>query len=291
MRTLPVLVTLLAATSLGHAANIIQELSFQGHFSTLLDLVSKTGLTDPLSRGIFTMFAPTDTAFAKLPASVTSDMDTVRQVLMYHIAAGQIYKANMDNDGKVNTLQGVPLRTNVYQTGLTVNGKPVEATDLSAGNGVIHVMHDVIYPIPNASIADVLANDPRFTTLVSALSAAGLSKTVSGTRPVTLFAPTNEAFNDVDGLSDLMASKKEIRSLLQRHLMAGVLFSAGISDGDQKNTMLGSSPEDQLDFALKSGTGELATKILVDSEQGEATVIQPDIVALNGVIHAIDTVI
>lgn len=282
---------LLLFVGLAQSASLIQELTFQGHFSSLLELISKAGLTDTLSRGVFTMFAPSDTAIAKLPqlASLSADSDGLKQVLLYHIAPGQIFKSSLENDGKVNTLAGVPLRTNLYKAGLTVNGKAVEATDLATSNGVIHVMHDVIYPIPNASIADILAADPRFTTLVSALTTAGLMKTVSGNRAVTLFAPTNDAFDEVNDLTTLLANKKDIRALLQRHLVSGSLFSIGIANNDQQNTLLGNLPEDQLDFTVKGESG--TSTILVDSEVGEATVLQQDILALNGVIHVVDTVI
>jgi len=269
--------------------NIAEELTKAGA-TTLVDFVVKAGLADTVSTGgPFTVFAPTNEAFAKLPKDIVdalmADPELLKQVLLFHVVSGAVYSKDLSNDAVVNSVQGGPLRVNLYQnyyTTITVNGKRVKKIDIPASNGVIHLVKDVLYPIPEKNIAELASTDPRFSTLLAAVGAAGLADTLAGEGPFTVFAPTNDAFAKVpqDALNGLLADKDALTKVLLRHVVPGTVFSQGIS-----GKTLATAGGDKLSTQVSKGG------VKVVSEAGAATVVVPDVIATNGVIHAIDTVI
>lgn len=138
-------------------------------------------------------------------------------------------------------------------------------------------------PAPQ-TIAELVVASPQFSTLLAAVKAADLVETLSGEGPFTVFAPTNAAFDKVpaDALNALLADKDALTAVLLRH----VVPSAALQGKDVPN---GSTP-------LKTAGGEeiaavRSNFIQVQSSAGQAYVTAFDIIASNGVIHAIDTVI
>jgi uncharacterized surface protein with fasciclin (FAS1) repeats len=140
-------------TSTHHAApvkNIVDTTIDAGNFSTLAAGLKAAGLTDVLSkRGPFTVFAPTDEAFKKLPAgamdALLKDSTKLKAVLNYHVIAGHVSAKDMKT-GEVMTLQGSPLTAVVESSEVRVNGAHVRKEDLVATNGVIHAIDAVILP-------------------------------------------------------------------------------------------------------------------------------------------------
>ena len=178
---------------------------------------------------------------------------------------------------------------------MTINGKRVYKADIVADNGVIHMVTDVIYPFPGGNIAEVVTGDERFSTLLAAVGAAGLADTLATGGPFTVFAPTNEAFAKVpkdvlDGLLDHEHNHdhETIKKVLLRHVLPGALFKKGIS-WDIYNTA-GGADEDMI--ATQVFRGDVIKVVSnVDGTRKGARVIVADIIATNGVIHLIDTVI
>jgi uncharacterized surface protein with fasciclin (FAS1) repeats len=130
--------------------NLIDTAFATGHFTSLLAGIRAAGLTDTFTgKGPFTVFAPTDEAFKKLPAGAMEALlkDTVklRAVLNYHVIKGHVLAKDMTS-GNVSTLQGSPLMAVVSPTGMQVNGAHVKQADIEATNGVIHVIDAVIMP-------------------------------------------------------------------------------------------------------------------------------------------------
>lgn len=140
---------LLASSSLTFAADIVDTAVAAGSFKTLVELVKKAGLVDTLkSAGPFTVFAPTDEAFAKVPKA-TLDMlaanpDKLKAVLTYHVVSGKVMAADV-KPGKVKTVQGQEI-TLATKGGVTVNKAKVVKADIACDNGVIHVIDAVILP-------------------------------------------------------------------------------------------------------------------------------------------------
>jgi uncharacterized surface protein with fasciclin (FAS1) repeats len=140
-------------TSTHHTApvkNIVDMTIDAGNFSTLAAGLKAAGLTDILSKkGPFTVFAPTDEAFKKLPAgamdALLKDSTKLKAVLNYHVIAGHVSAKDMKT-GEVMTLQGSPLTAVVESSEVRVNGAHVRKEDLVATNGVIHAIDAVIMP-------------------------------------------------------------------------------------------------------------------------------------------------
>ncbi|HVL36970.1 MAG TPA: fasciclin domain-containing protein [Burkholderiales bacterium] len=147
--------TLIAAVftvgaTLSHAADIVDTAVAAGQFKTLVKAVQAAGLADTLKgSGPFTVFAPTDAAFAKLPAgtleSLLQDKDKLAQILTYHVVPGRIMSSDVST-GTVPTVQGQSLNVVVERGRVNVNEARVVKADVLASNGVIHVIDTVVLP-------------------------------------------------------------------------------------------------------------------------------------------------
>lgn len=132
-------------------ANIVQTAVKAGQFTTLVSLVKKAGLASTLSgKGPFTVFAPTDAAFAKVPKStlavLAKDRAALRNVLLYHVAAGKVPAAKVVKVKSVKTLNGQSASIRVRNGKVFVGGARVTTPDVKASNGVIHVVNKVLIP-------------------------------------------------------------------------------------------------------------------------------------------------
>jgi len=282
--------------SLAAAGNIAEELILAGA-TTLADLVVKAGLDETLATsGPFTVFAPDNDAFSKVPESILealgSDPELLKKVLLYHVVSGEIPSSAAKNNVKLDSVQGAPILVNVYLKSdyydgfITINGKKVKMVDLKADNGMIHVVADVLFPIPENDLVDTLIADERFSTLVTAATAAGIVD-ILRTKDLTIFAPTNDAFAKIpsEALNGLLADKEALTAVLLRHALPGALFSRGITWQEHK-TAGGDMVATQV---FKMGIVKVVS--YNDDKRTGARVEEADIIASNGVIHAIDTVI
>merc|ERR1711915_688954 len=267
--------------SLAGAGNIVEELSKAGA-TTLISLVEKAGLVSTLEGdGPFTVFAPDNAAFAALPAelvnTLVADTELLKTVLLNHVVVGQVLSTDISNDIVVDAAGGAKLRANIYSKGkwyppvVTINGKAVKKADILADNGVIHVLSEVLADTASGTIADVASGDERFSTLVSLVVQAG-------------FAPTNEAFSKIpkNVVNSLLEDTEALKAVLLRHVVPGTLFSKGICW--KKLATAGGE-------VISTQTYHQGQVVMVSSKAGRGKVIQANVLATNGVIHAIDTVI
>lgn len=129
------------------------------------------------------------------------------------------------------------------------------------------------------SIVDVAAENPQLSQLVTALQAAGLTDALEQAGPLTVFAPNNDAFSQLDqaDLTALLSNPQELTGILQYHVVEGDYPSSELSDGQTLTTLSG----DELTVSIEGGTVTV----------GGAEVVQPDIEAGNGTIHVIDGVL
>merc|ERR1712020_148497 len=146
-----------------------------------------------------------------------------------------------------------------------------------------NVVAPVVVKSSPKTIADLVSTNPKFSTLKTAVKAAGLEDTLAGAGPYTVFAPTNTAFDKVpvDKLNSLLADKEALKKLLLRHVVPGSTMQG-------KNIPPGST-------TLKTASGEdiTATRdkfIQLNSSAGSAYVVLFDLLGSNGVVHAVDTV-
>jgi len=291
---------LILTISTVQSANIVEILQQSGA-TTLVDLAVKAGLADTLTGdGPLTVFAPTNNAFAALPSSLVQalmdDTELLKKVLLYHVVAGSVTSNQAANNIKLDSVEGSPLIVNKYSSKyyhhyrnsgfITINGKKVIKADKIADNGVVHFIDGVML-IPKGDLVDTLAADDRFSTLVTAVQAAGLVDTVKNADLLTIFAPTNDAFAKVpsDALNGLLADKDALSAVLLRHVVPGTVFAKGVSwanlatvGGDKICTKV-----------YRNGAVQVGSH--GSGKRTSAKVIDTDLTATNGVVHAIDSVI
>ncbi|WP_241240830.1 fasciclin domain-containing protein [Maribacter sp. MJ134] len=292
--------------------------------SLLVDALvqADAGLVETLSGdGPFTVFAPTNAAFAALldvlgdDFNSLADFDTEEEkallvkVLTYHVVAGTAAFSTDLSDGQmIETFQGenvgVSLNGGVFITDATETNAEVVIADVEASNGVVHVINKVLLPqevldalaaMSLQTIIEIAVATDDLSLLVSALGQAdaGLVETLSGDGPFTVFAPTNAAFvelldilgDDFNSLSDFDTDEEKalLVSVLTYHVVAGTTaFSADLSDGQNITTFQG----EDVSINIKDGTVHVD-----DATDENATVVLADVEASNGVVHVIDKVL
>jgi len=143
----------LALTSVASATDIVDVAAAAGQFKTLVAVVKAAGLVDPLKGpGPFTVFAPTDEAFAKLPAGTLESLlkpenkTKLQSILTYHVVAGRVMFPDVVKLTSAKTVEGSSIAIKAENGGVMVNNAHVTKADIVASNGVIHVIDTVILP-------------------------------------------------------------------------------------------------------------------------------------------------
>jgi transforming growth factor-beta-induced protein len=258
-----------------------------GEFKTLATALTKAGLVDALKGpGPFTVFAPTDAAFAKLPAGTVETLlkpenkAKLVAVLTYHVVAGDLRAAQVTKKTGALTLNGQRLAFSVEAGKARVGKATVAKADILCSNGVIHVIDAVVLP-EGRDVTAVAEAAGSFKTLLAAVEAAGLLETLRGEGPFTIFAPTDAAFaklpaGTVEGLLK-PENRDQLARVLQYHVVLGRVHSeAALAAG--KAMTLAKLP---LRIEVRDGVARV----------GPAAITGVDIDASNGVIHVIDTVL
>jgi len=244
------------------------------------------------SAGPFTVFAPTNEAFAALPEgvleSLLGDTDALSEILRYHVVEGKVLAGDIPDFLSSGTLlDGQQIELVSDSSGVTVNGANVIAADVEASNGVIHVIDEVLIPdgvlnsdTASNTIVDIAVANADFTTLVAAVQAAGLGEALSSAGPFTVFAPTNEAFAALpEGvLESLLGDTDALSEILRYHVVEGKVLAGDIPDFLSSGTLL-----DGQQIELVSDSSGVTVN--------GANVIAADVEASNGVIHVIDEVL
>lgn len=251
----------------------------------------------------YTVFAPTSDAFEAFFEASGQTPDEflesggLSEILKYHVAEAGQTAADLIEQGQVKTLQGSDITVTTEGETVLLNSKAkVLQPDIMAANAVIHIIDQVLVPTdapqpgnpdpetpaPGNTIVDIAASDERFSTLVAAVTKAGLAETLSSEGPFTVFAPTNDAFAALLAklgitAEELLASP-DLTSILTYHVVAAKVTAADVVKLDKATTVNGA------DISIEVKDGEV---ILNDSIK----VIVTDIMASNGVIHVIDGVL
>jgi len=265
--------------------SVPQNLIDAGSFTTLVAAVQAAGLLDTLlGPGPYTLFAPTDEAFAKLPAGTVegllNDIPTLSNILLYHVVWGQeVMAADVSNNPVVMANGGVASLT--VTDGAKIDNATIIEVDWMGTNGIIHSIDEVILPgtAPgDQTIVGNLVAQGNFTTLVAAVTAAGLVDTLNSAGPFTLFAPTDAAFAKLPAgtVEGLLNDIPTLTDILLYHVISGAkVESSAVTAG-----------------TLTMANNDAAT---LTTEGGVkingANVFGFDWQSSNGVIHIIDTVI
>ncbi len=277
-------------TAMQEEADIVDVATEAGNFSTLLTAVEAAGLVETLQGdGPYTVFAPTDEAFAALPEGtldgLLADTEALSQVLLYHVVPGEVMASDVVELESATTVQGEDIAITVDGDSVKVNEATVVSTDIVASNGVIHVIDQVILPpsmSESAEMGDIVETAQSaggFTTLLAAVEAAGLVETLKGEGPFTVFAPTDEAFEalDEDTLNSLLADPDALSQVLLYHVVPGQVTADQVVELESAETVEGGS------VAIRVEDGQVFIN--------DAQVIATDVLTSNGVIHVIDKVI
>jgi uncharacterized surface protein with fasciclin (FAS1) repeats len=269
------------------AANDIVDTAIgAGSFNTLVAAVQAAGLVDALKQpGPYTVFAPTDAAFAKLPAGTVESLlkpenkDRLTAILLYHVVPSEVLAAKVVKLSAADTLNGQRVAISATSSGVKIDEANVSATDIKCTNGVIHVIDTVLIP-SSKNIVETASATGSFATLLTAAQAAGLVDALQAAGPLTLFAPTDEAFAKLgpDTIAMLLKpeNKQQLADILKYHVVSGRVYSDQAVKGAPLATLQGGT--------LKV-TGGKVPKV------EKATILTADVDTANGVIHIIDAVL
>lgn len=260
-----------------------------GRFKTLAAALGEANLVEALSgTGPFTVFAPTDEAFAKLPKGTVQDLlkpqnrEKLQAILKYHVIPSSVDLAAALGAEKAKTMLGSEIAIGFSKGQVKVNDAGLIDANIKASNGIIHVIDSVLLPpAPKNDIASVAKRSGKFETLLTAVKAAGLSDVLSSEGPLTILAPTDDAFAALPkGTVEALLKEEnrdQLTSILSMHAIKGK-----VSAGDALNAKSASSISGQaLKFTIKDGS------FMVN----DATILKTDIICDNGVIHVIDKVL
>jgi uncharacterized surface protein with fasciclin (FAS1) repeats len=273
--------------------SIVEIASEAGTFNTLVAALDAAGLAETLSGdGEFTVFAPTDDAFAALPEGTVESLledptGALTNILLYHVVEGAVMAETVVTLDSATTLLGEDVTISVEDGNVFLNGTvQVIITDIEASNGVIHVIDAVLLPPTDdmadlPTIAEIAVADGNFTTLVAALDAAGLVETFAGEGSFTVFAPTDDAFAALpEGTVESLLEDPSgaLTDILLYHVVTGAVKAETVVTLDSVTTLLG---EDITITVTDEGV------FLNDTVQ----VTMTDIEASNGVSHVINAVL
>jgi len=288
--------------------NIVQTASQAGAFSTLVSALSAANLDGALSgEGSFTVFAPSNQAFAELPDGLLDcllkdeNKSELQSVLLSHVAPVKVLSSQLSSGQEIQTLlDGSSLTVNIGDGGVKINDSTVIVADIPATNGVIHGINQVQVPpsfdvpkfleecsseddIPTDDIPTTAVKSGNLNTLVTALDAADLVGAVSEPGPFTVFAPSDVAFSKLpEGvLSCLLepSNKQTLTDVLLYHVAPAQVSSSDLSDGQQIPTLLQNA-------GVTVGITPNDNTVTIN----DSTVQKADLLATNGVIHLIDSV-
>lgn len=297
--------------------NIVDIAVSNSNFTSLVAAVVKTGLAGALSNpsSNLTVFAPTNGAFAQLPAPFNNaaningitdatQIDFLRNVLLYHVLGAEVFSNQVSNGSssaatlKPATSSSVNDNT-IYLSKtfglIRVNGQStVIFANLNASNGVIHVINKVLL-FPSNTIAGIAIADPNFSSLVAALVKTNLAGVFTGSGDFTVFAPTNAAFaqlpapfNNAANISNITDAGQisALSNILRYHVVASRNFAwdLGIL---KRTTTLANAPNNKVTTILGFNTGWVKG----DNNNSYAQINPADILATNGVIHVIGKVL
>ena len=265
-----------------------------GNFTTLVAALGAANLASVVADpdGKFTVFAPTDAAFAALglnPGNVGA-VPNLADILLYHVISGKEVNATAATAIAGNTVEmgnTDPMALSLSGTELFANLSGISAPNVDASNGIIHVIDTVLTPpadapSPTETITQIALGNPNFTTLVAALQAASLDDDLNDPAgDFTVFAPTDAAFTALGLNAANVGAVPNLDKILLKHVVSGSVDSVTAFTLNGADVMTLNPDGETISVAIDSG------QFTVDGAQ----VTTFDIVATNGVIHVIDAVI
>ncbi|MBP9196605.1 MAG: fasciclin domain-containing protein, partial [Saprospiraceae bacterium] len=256
--------------------------------NTLEAAVGAAGLVNTLNgAGPFTVFAPTDAAFAALPAGTVEALladpqGALTQVLLYHATSETVTSDDIiefySDFPYLQMLNEKTITFKVTSEGVFINNAKVTVADIETDNGIVHVI-DAVLIAPDSTIIDVVRNSSSHTILETLLDEAEFSFPLEGFGPFTLFAPTDAAISAIPGelIQQLLNDPGLLEDVLAYHVAGGQALSTNLSNEQVIRTLL----DKNIKVTINNG----------DVFINDAKVIVADIITDNGVVHVIDAVL
>lgn len=277
-------------------ATITDIVAENPNFSMLKTAVVRTGLDETLaSDGEFTVFAPDNDAFGAAGLSMEDienlPVEVLKDILLYHTLTSMVSAADVPAgpNAAVETANGNSVYLTNNDQGVFVNGIMVNQADIEASNGVIHAIGNVLMP-PVGNIVETAQANDDLSFLVAAVLRASEGETnvaavLSGDDPLTVFAPTNEAFQAAgfETIADIeSADPDDLAAILTYHVTAGWVFSSDLMDGQEAPMLNGET--------TTIGLSGMPTVMGMSNEEA-SNIVMTNIVTTNGVVHVIDRVL
>lgn len=258
-----------------------------GNFKALATALQAAGLVDTLKgAGPFTVFAPTDEAFAKIPRGTLNDLlkpedkQKLVDVLTCHLVPGKVLAADIVKIDSTGTVNGQRADVRVVEGSESIDGANVTKTDNLCSNSVIHAVDAVILP-GAANLVETAQRAGTLGTLLAAAKAAGLADTLAKGGPLTILAPTDEAFaKRPAGTVQILLkpeNKEKLAAILKLHVIQGRVYADQVVGLTEASALAGRK------LAVNAGRDDVTIS--------GAKVTATDVEAKDGVIHVTDTVI
>ena len=280
----------ISAYSGGSSNTIMDLVAADARFKTLAAAVNAAGLGEVLSgAGPFTVFAPTDAAFESLPegtveALITEEGKTsLISILKNHVVSGRADLSSALGAGSISNLENNTLKVTFSEGSVRVNDAVLRQADVSTSNGIVHIIDSVLVPTKEGptSILETANKAGSFKTLLAAVETAGLEDYLESGESVTIFAPTDAAFNKLPAgtVEQLLKpeNRKKLETVLINHALQGSV-GAGTALSQGTAETLGNQT---LTFKIQEGRFQV-NGITIDTV---------DLVCSNGIIHVVDEVI
>ena len=277
---------------------IVDAAVSNGNFTTLVAALQATGLDATLSNtdSTFTVFAPTDDAFALLGQetidALLADTDTLSDILTYHVIGGEVNATTAISlaGTTVDMVNGDAIGLSLDGDNLLVNTATVITTDIQTDNGIIHVIDAVLMPPaemaePTLNIVETAIANGSFTTLVAALQATDLDTVLAdASATFTVFAPTDAAFALIgeETINTLLNNTDVLSSILLQHVVSGASVDS-VTAYSLNGVMVETASSANIELKINATTDMLMF--------GGANVVLKDVYTTNGVIHVIDKVL
>ncbi|MEE6479268.1 hypothetical protein FKM82_012197 [Ascaphus truei] len=258
------------------AAKTLSELGKDSVVSTSIDLFRRAGLNSHLvGNERVTVIAPENNAFKDGIPNIDRDM---KNLLQNHIIKDTLSSKYLYHGQVLETVGGKKLRVFVYRNALCIENSCIGAHDKKGRHGTLFVVDKLLTP-PIGNVMDVLKADNRFSMLVAAIQTAGLTETLNREGSFTVFAPTDDAFRALPRgeMNKLLGNAKELSNILKYHIGDEILVSGAVSQLVRLKSLQG----EKLEASSRNSTLNI----------NKEPVSEVDMMATNGVIHAINIVL
>ena len=261
--------------------SITEIAAANAQFSTLVGALQATGLDEALDGdGQFTVFAPTNDAFAALPEGTLESLsgEQLETILLYHVLGAEVFSGQLEAQQSPESLSGEEIFVVASNSGVTVNAAAsVTTADIEARNGVIHVIDEVLLPDAFGTIVDNAAKRYFLSSLVQAVIQADLVDALLGDGPFTVFAPTDDAFAAIASVAAEL-TVEELTDVLLYHVIQGEVLSTDLQPSQEVTTLNGET----ITIEVSGGAATI---------NGTSGITIVDVRGTNGVIHVIDEVL